>query len=231
MKLWVLRWIGAALVLAAAACSGGNHAGSSGGGASPSATNPVDFPLFDGSSVLSTRAWHQTIASRPGIGDNALLTQGAGTYDGHDVVAGTQALMPSLEAWLQDLDAHPPHGYASVVHGSGVDAVRSHTRDLGVDFAVFEGLENGKRHDIVVLAVDPQTLDAKAGPMLGVVGKFKLLPQSLRDSIDAQAKKQSGFTISEATNPDTPIGAAVGALAQLRDFGGRGIVLIDAVKQ
>ena len=67
--------------------------------------------------------------------------------------------------------------------------------------------------------------------MIGVVGKFRLLPQSLRDSIDAQAKKQTGFTISEATNPDTPIGAAVGALAQLRDFGGRGVVLIDAVKR
>jgi len=82
-----------------------------------------------------------------------------------------------------------------------------------------------------VLVVDPQTLDAKAGPMLGVVGKFKLLPQSLRDSIDSQAKKQTGFTVSEATNPDSPIGAAVGALAQLRDFGGHGVVVIDAVKQ
>jgi hypothetical protein len=230
MKFSSLGWIGVAVVLAAG-CSGGNRGGGSTGGPSPSATNPINFPLFDGASVLSARAWRQTISSRPGIGDNALLTQGVGTYNGHDVVAGTQALMPSLEAWLQDLDAHPPQGYASVVHGNGVDAVRSHTRDLGVDFAVFERLENGKRHDIVVLAVDPQTLDAKAGPMLSVVGKFKLLPQSLRDSIDAQAKKQTGFTISEATNPDTPIGAAVGALAQLRDFGGRGVVLIDAVKQ
>jgi hypothetical protein len=231
MKLWILGWIGIAVVLAGAACSGGNRGERSAGGPSPAPTNPVDFPLFNGAAVLSARAWHQTISSRPGIGDSALLTQGAGTYDGHDVVAGTQALMPSLDAWLQDLDAHPPAGYSSAVHGGGVDAVRAHTRDLGVDFAVFERLENGKRHDIVVLAVDPQTLDAKAGPMLGVVGKFKLLPQSLRDSIDSQAKKQTGFTISEATNPDTPIGAAIGALAQLRDFGGRGIVLIDAVKQ
>ncbi len=53
----------------------------------------------------------------------------------------------------------------------------------------------------------------------------------LRDPIDAQAKKQTGFTVSEATNPDTPVGAAVDSLDQLRDFGGNGIVLIDAVKQ
>lgn len=195
------------------------------------ATNPVDFPLFDGAAVLSSRAWHEKISARPGFGDNALLSQGYGTYDGHDVVAGTQALMPSLETWLQNLDANPPKGYASVAHGNGVEAVRAHTRDLGIDFVVFERMESGKRHDVVVLAVDPQTLDEKAGPMLGVVGKFKLLPQSLRDSIDAQVRKQTGFSVAEATNPDTPIGAAVGALAQLRDFGGRGVVLIDAVKQ
>ncbi|MBV8372132.1 MAG: hypothetical protein JOY69_02630 [Candidatus Eremiobacteraeota bacterium] len=231
MKLRALAWIAVAVALAFAGCSGGNRGGTSSGEPAPHATNPVDFPLFDGASVLSTRAWHQTIVSRPGTADSALLSQGAGTYDGHDVVAGTQALMPSLESWLADLDAHPPQGYAPVVRGSGVDAVRTHTRDLGVDFAVFERSENGKRHDVVVLAVDPQTLDAKAGLMLGAVGKFRLLPQSLRDSIDAQTKRQTGFTLSEATNPDTPIGAAVGALAQLRDFGGRGVVLIDAVKQ
>ena len=221
--------VGLSAVLAA--CSNGTRGESSTGSRGPAATNPVNFPMFDGASVLSAREWHQTISSRPGIGDNALLSQGAGTYDVQDVVAGTQALMPALETWLQNLDSNPPSGYSSVMHGSGVDAVRSHTRDLGVDFDVFQGTQNGKRHGVVVLVVDPQTLDAKAGPMLGVVGKFKLLPQSLRDSIDSQAKKQTGFTVSEATNPDSPIGAAVGALAQLRDFGGHGVVVIDAVKQ
>ncbi|MEO6834779.1 MAG: hypothetical protein ABI231_02585 [Candidatus Tumulicola sp.] len=231
MKFSRLVRFAAAVALTAAACSGGNHAGGAGQKPSPAATNPVDFPLFDGAAVLSSRAWRQTVTSRPGIGDNAVFTQGSGTYQGHDVVAGTQALMPSLEAWLDGLNAHPPSGYSSAMQSGNADAVRVHTRDLGVDFAVFQRSENGKQHGIVVLAVDPEMLDAKAGPMLGAIGKFKLLPQSLRDSIDAQAKKQTGFTLSEATNPDTPIGAAIGALAQLRDFGGRGVVLIDAVKQ
>ncbi|HEY1656190.1 MAG TPA: hypothetical protein VGF86_13875 [Candidatus Tumulicola sp.] len=224
-------WAAVALVLALAACSGGNRSGSSNATPSPAATNSIDFPLFDGATVLSARVWHETITSRPGVGDNAVFTQGAGTYDGHDVVAGTQALMPALEAWLGDLSAHPPAGYSTALANETVDAVRAHTRDMGVDFAVFLRSESGKRHGVVVLAVDPDALDAKAGPMIGAIGKFKLLPKSLRDSIDAQTKKQTGFTISEATNPDSPIGAAVGALAQLRDFGGRGVVLIDAVKQ
>jgi hypothetical protein len=139
--------------------------------------------------------------------------------------------MPSLEAWLRDLDANPPNGYSPSVEGNGVEAVRSHTRDLGIDFAVFSRNEDGKEHGVVVLAVDPQTLDEKAGPMLRVIGKFRLMPAMLRDSIDKEVKKQTGFTVTELTDADSPIGAAVASLDQLRDFGGRGIVLIDAVKQ
>jgi hypothetical protein len=112
-----------------------------------------------------------------------------------------------------------------------LDAVRSHVQALGLDFAVFQHTEDGKMHGLIVLAVDPKTLDQKAGPALGMIGKFKMLPQSLRDPIDAQAKKQTGFTLTEMTQPDTPIGAAVDSLDQIRDFGGRGILLIDAVKQ
>jgi hypothetical protein len=229
MNVLRLSWAACAAAVVLTACAGGHPGGT--GGASPKATNPVNFPLFDGAEVLSSRAWRETISSRPGMADSALLSQGAGTYDGHDVVAGTQALMPSLEAWLRDLDAHPPDGYASALRGNGVDAVRDHTRDLGIDFAVFERTESGKQHGVVVLAVDPQTLDAKAGPMLGMIGKFKAMPQMFRDSIDNQAKKQTGFSVTELTNPNTPIGAAIASLDELRDFGGRGIVIIDAVKQ
>ncbi len=187
--------------------------------------------MFDGAAVLSSHEWHTTISQRPGFIDSTVFSQGQGKYDGHDVVAGTQALMPALEAWLDDLAAHPPDGYTVAISGNGVEAVRTHTRDLGVDFVAFQETGNGKRHGIVVLAVDPQMLGERAGPMLGVIGKFKLLPRTLRDPLDAQAKRQTGFTLTEATDPDTPIGAAIAALDQLRDFGGRGIVLIDAVKE
>jgi hypothetical protein len=212
-----------------AACSNSGRA--TAGGPSPAATNPVSFPLFDGSEVLSTRAWRTTISKRPGLADSAVLSQGAGTYDGHDVVAGTQAYMPVLESWLDALSATPPAGYRVAMTGNSVDVVRTHTRQLGIDFVAFEGTDAGKPHGVVAMVVDPQTLDEKAGPMLGLIGRFKHMPSMLRDPIDAQARKQTGFSITEATNPDTPLGAAVAALDQLRDYGGRGIVLIDAVKQ
>ncbi len=212
-----------------AACAGGN--GNKGGEPSPKATNSIAFPLFGGASVLSARTWHTTIAGRPGLADRSVFTEGAGTYVGHDVVAGTQAMMGALETWLGDLSANPPPGYAIAVTGNGIDAVRAHTRDLGLDFVPFQSTGNGSRHGVVVIAVDPSTLSQRAGPMLGLVGKFKLMPSTLRDPLDVQARRQLGFSLSEASNPDTPIGAAVAALDQLRDFGGRGIILIDATKQ
>lgn len=212
-----------------AGCSGAKS--SAGGTPSPTATNPISFPLFDGSDVLSSRPWHNTISARPGAVDSALLAQGAGTYDGHDVVAGTQAMMPTLESWLDDLAAHPPPGYHVAVTGNGIDAVRTHTRALGIDFDIFQGDDQGKTRGVAVMVVDPQTLDEKAGPMLGLVSRFKHVPSMLRDPLDEQAKKQTGFSITEAIDPQTPIGAVLAALDQLRDFGGRGIVLIDAVKQ
>jgi hypothetical protein len=221
-----------AVLLAAGWLAGCSNAKNSAEGTpSPTATNPISFPLFGGSDVLSAREWHNVISAHPGAVDSAFLAQGAGKYDGHDVVAGTQAMMPVLESWLDDLAVHPPPGYHVAITGNGIDAVRTHTRALGIDFDVFQGTEQGKTHGIAVMVVDPQTLDEKAGPMLGLVGRFKHVPSMLRDPLDAQAKKQTGFSISEAIDPETPIGAVIAALGELRDFGGRGIVLIDAVKQ
>jgi hypothetical protein len=227
-KMKSALFAGLAAVLTACSGSSGSH-GSAGGASTTS--NPISFPMYDGANVLSSHEWHRTISKQPGAADRAIYSEGAGTYGGHDVVAGTQAMMPVLEAWLGDLAAHPPPGYTVAVTGNTVDAVRTHTRALGFDFEAFTNAENGKRHGVVVMAVDPQLLDEKAGPMLGLISRFKNMPAMWREPIDAQVRHQTGFSLTDATNPDTPVGAAIAALGQLRDFGGRGIVLIDAVKQ
>jgi hypothetical protein len=220
----------AALVIPMAACGGGSGSGGNGTG-TPAPTNPIAFPLFDGSSILAAHAFAQTVSAQGKGGINDLLGQGAGTYNGHEVVAGTLAVMPALEEWLHGLSDHPPAGYTLAASGDSVEAIRARTREMGLDFAVFQNTVDGKTHGVIVLAVDPKLLDQKAGPVLGMIGKFKLLPQALRDPIDAQAKKQTGFTVTELTQPNTPLGAAVDSLDELRTFGGNGIVLIDAVKQ
>jgi hypothetical protein len=92
-------------------------------------------------------------------------------------------------------------------------------------------MEAGKRHGVVVMVVDPQVLNDKAGSMLQLISRLKYAPKIFRDPINAQIKRQTGLTLDDVTNPDTPVGAAIAALSELQDFGGRGIVLIDAVKQ
>jgi len=227
MKLKLL--ILAALALPAA-CSGGSGSSSS-ATPTPQPSSAIAFPLFAGSSVLASHAYTQKISAQSNGELNDVLTRSSGTYTGHEVTAGTLAVMPALEAWLHDLSVHPPAGYSVAASGSSVEAVRTRMRQMGVDFGVFQNTVDGKQHGVVVLAVDPSLLDQKAGPVLGMIGKFKLLPQSLRDPIDAQTKKQTGFTVTELTQPDTPIGAAIDSIDLLRSYGGRGLILIDATKQ
>ena len=51
---------------------------------------------------------------------------------------------PRSRRWLHDLQEHPPAGYTVAAAGNGVDAVRARTRDMGLDFAVFQNTVGGK---------------------------------------------------------------------------------------
>jgi hypothetical protein len=181
--------------------------------------------------VLSARDWHETVTQSVAQSTQGVFRQGAGKYVGHETIAQSPASMQQLQGWIRDVQHNPPAGYAVAVSGSSVDEARVRAQNMGIDFAAFTRESGGKKQGVVIVALDPQTIDAKAGPMLGLIGKYKMLPQGLRDPIDAQAKRQTGFTISEALSSNTPIGAALDAYDQLRSSGQRGIVVIDAAKQ
>jgi len=221
-----------------AACS--HSSGSSGTSGSASnaqgtpgavATNSTDFPLYNGSVIVSSHDWTQAITPAAASADKGVFAQGAGTYSGHEVIAHTPATIQQLRQWLDAMEKNPPAGYQTAVTGSGVNEARNRAQAAGIDFDAFEKEISGKKHGIVVLAIDPSLLQSKAGPMLGFISKYKMLPQGLRDPIDAQAKARTGFSITEALSPDTPLGAALGALDEIRSSGDRGVVLIDATKQ
>jgi hypothetical protein len=216
-----LLW--AALLFAAVtACSQSTQSQSasqgSQGQASPSAapTNATGFPLYAESTVLASKVWNQNTGSQK--------------YSGLEVIAQTPASLDQLKTWLKGVADNPPAGYSVAASGSGVDEAHARARAMGVDFQIFEHSVNGKHHALIVLAVDPTTFDAKAGPVLSLLGKYKMLPQALRDPIDAQAKERTGFTVSEALAPNTPIGAAVAAVDELRNSGERGVVLVDGAR-
>lgn len=149
---------------------------------------------------------------------------------GHEVVAESSASLGTLEGWLHDVSANPPAGYTVAASGSGPDAAHRRAQAMGLQFQVFSHQAGGKTRALVVVVLDPATFETKAGPVLGLIDKYSLLPQSLRDPIDAQAKARTGFTISQALDPSQPIGAALAAARTLRDSGQRGVVLVDAAK-
>ena len=224
--------LAALALIALTACSHGSQSNvASQGTPAPTPTNATGFPLYDGSTILTSKDWQQTVSTGAAQSENGVFSQGAGTYAGRDVIASTPATMQQLTAWLHEIGSKPPEGYSVAVSGNAIDQARSRTLPYGVDFETFQRKENGKQYGVVVMAIDPQTLDAKAGTVLALIGKYKMLPQGLRDPLDVQVKKQVGFTVSDALSPMTPIGAALGALDQLRASGERGIVVVDAAKQ
>lgn len=209
-------------MLAVAACSQSNTSTQTGstaapGSPEPSPTNATGFPLFAESTVLASKVWSEKTQAQH--------------YAGLEVVASTPATLDKLGVWIKGLSTNPPAGYSVAASGSGVESAHARAAKMGVDFQVFDHQVDGKHHATIVLAIDPAVFDRQAGPMLGALDKYKMLPQALRDPIDAQVKARTGFTVSEALSPNTPIGAAVAAVNQLRSTGQRGVVLVDGAKQ
>jgi hypothetical protein len=180
------------------------------------ATNPTGFPLYQNSTVMSAHPFTEKAGSQ--------------TVSGTEVIAQNPATIQELGEWIKGLSTTPPAGYAVAASGTSLEAGRVKARSVGVEFQVFTHEVDGKKRAMVVLAVDPKTFDAKAGNMLAYIGKFKMLPQSFKDTIDAQAKARTGYTVSDMLDPNTPIGAALAAVNTLNDSGNRGVVLIDGAK-
>jgi hypothetical protein len=207
-----------ALILLVSGCSQSGQSSSSTSSSSPvaEATNPIDFPLYNGSTVLSARDWHGSAGST--------------AVSGREVIAESGATLSDLEGWIHNVSANPPQGYTVAASGSGVDTAHRHAEALGLEFQVFSHQDNGKNRELVVVVLDPTTFEEKAGPVLSLIDKYSMLPKGLRDPIDAQVKARTGFTVSQALDPSQPIGAALAAARTLRDSGQRGVVLVDASK-
>ena len=142
-------------------------------------------------------------------------------------------MMPALESWLDDLSrASARRAITVAITGNGVDAVRTHTRELGVDFVALPGNRTkAKRHGVVVMAVDPADARRESRPDARLDRQVQTRAEHAARSDRRASEEADRIFDHRGDDPDTPIGAAVAALGQLRDFGGRGIVLIDAVKQ
>lgn len=180
------------------------------------ATNDTGFPLYQDAKVMTNGP--------------VKIVRAGHVVSGREVVAESSATMADLSTWMKTLAATPPVGY-TLANISAVDAARARAIALGVDFQAFTHAENGAAHTTLVVAIDPSRFNEKMKPILSLISKYKMLPQALRDPIDAQVKARTGYTVGDALSPSTPIGAAVAAADQLSTSGQRAIVLVDGSKQ
>jgi len=219
-----------AVALAAAllcACSSQQSARTAAPTAGPPVANPIGFPLYAGARVIEAHAFTQVVTGN--VSGSAILAEGKGNYSGHEVVASTPASFAQLSAWLKSLDAKPPKNFTHFSQ-SDLESARAQAGRLGLDFSVFQPTD-GKGGGLLVVVMDPPRVAKRLGPVLGLLGNYKALPSFLREQVDGEVKARTGFTVSEALQPESPIGASLAALDQLQQSNGRGIVMMDAVKQ
>ena len=233
------RWTFAALaaLLAVTACSGNKSAGASGDaaaqGGSPAAapTNSSDFPLYQGATVISSKDFSQKVDASSVKMAGGALSQGSGTYAGHEVVAETNASLDDLAKWLTAAQTTPPQGFTIPAGGAQVASAREQAKKYGIDFVPFVKDENGKKHGYIVIAMDPATLNTKLGATIVMIEKFRSLPDALKGPIDTQLKQRIGISGSEALDPASPLGAALTAYDEVKSTNSRAIVVVDAAKQ
>ena len=116
-----------AIAIGATLCAGCSGTGGKNTASAPRATaaaiaNPTDFPLGADAKILDAKPFNQKIASGEGPG-GTVLSQGAGTYHGHSVIAQSTAPLADVKAWLTKLEAAPPAGYVYVTAAQHPDAV------------------------------------------------------------------------------------------------------------
>jgi hypothetical protein len=189
--------------------------------------NTTGFPLYEGSEVLASKEFSQTItSSQAGTG---IMSSGAGTYAGNEVIAGSTAPLAQLETWLHQSETQPPSGFVAVSIPASMSSAHAIATKNGVDFAIFRDKTNGKR-GLIIVAMDPTAVHNKLGPAIMLVSKYQALPQGLRQGIDSQLKQRYGYTASEFVQPGSPLGTAIGAMTEFQNKNERAIIIIDATK-
>jgi len=98
-------------------------------------------------------------------------------------------------------------------------------------YAAFTKKAGAHTRGVLVMVMDPRLVNQRFGAILGMIDKYKAMPALLRGPLDNAAKERFGMTITQATQPESPIGAALAALGGLEHKNARGIVVVDAQKQ
>lgn len=193
-------------------------------------TNPTDFQLYAGASVIDVQPFKQTINAQTSGQAANVLGQGNGTYSGHEVLAKTPASTADLRAWLKKLDAAPPTGYVVARQSAAATTQEARLREAyGIDYAVFKSTD-GKR-GAVVLVMDPQIVHQRFGKVLDLLDKYNAMPPLIRKPIEDQIRQRTGHAPAEYLDKSNPVGLTVNAMRDMKNDGKRAIILVEATKE
>lgn len=216
----------AALGIVLSGCNGqqSSNNGPAGGSSAGAISNPTDFPLEAGSKILAAKPFNQTVTA--GGAGGTTLSQGAGTYSGHSVIAQASGSIADAKAWLDKTESAPPTGYTHVATAENARAAIVAAK-YGVSYGVFKNGPKGA----VIAVIDTKVAHAKLGFLLDLADKYKMLPESMRGPIDDQVKQRLGMSITEALDPSAPVGMTLEALRTINSSDEPAIVEVDATKQ
>ncbi len=223
----------AVLAVIVAGCSkqSSESKGPTSGPVSNAVSNPSDFPLYRPSKVVSVAPFDTGKLIDAMIHSEAGKSMRPGETPpppvlGSEVLAATPATLAELRSWVKQLASSPPKGLVlqkeSVQHD---ESARQFMDTFGYDGLAFHSSDN--KRGVAVLVLDPKKVHEKLGVVFDLIDKYQALPAALRTSIDEQAKKQVGFTVTDMLDKSSPLGLVITATKELSSTNERAIVLID----
>ncbi|MBV9148587.1 MAG: hypothetical protein JO024_01880 [Candidatus Eremiobacteraeota bacterium] len=225
--------IGFLIGVLAAGCTGGNRAAQQPqqpppGSSVANVSNPTGFPLYSGSKILVSKGFKQVVDTN--ASGNGVLSQGNGTYNGNELIASASAPFSTLQTWLNDSYAKPPSGFRQA-NDKNLNSSSDTAQTMGIDGRGFQFTKNGKPSTLLVVVMDPSKFNARLGPALALIRQYRNMPSFMRGPIDDKVKAQTGFSVSEMLQPDSPLGLALDAMNEFSHNNQRAILMIDAQRE
>ncbi|HWT06656.1 MAG TPA: hypothetical protein VN224_12920 [Xanthomonadales bacterium] len=225
--------LGAALLAGALLCACGHGADNRESQPPRAVRNPSDFPLYPRSEVVNVVQVDtaQMFAVMRANDPSADLPR---NFHGHVIIAETGATIAQLRSWVAALQAAPPHGFHDTTSHTTRSRGRpsSHSKDRfdvnGDGTAQFETADASRW--VWLVAADPRQIHQQAGALFAMIDAYSAAPGFLRSPIDDEAKKQTGYTVTQMLDVKSPAGAVIAELKRLQSVDRRAILLIDEAK-
>ncbi|HEY7982497.1 MAG TPA: hypothetical protein VID19_13575 [Candidatus Eremiobacteraceae bacterium] len=206
-------------------------------GGSPPGQPQSTFPVYSPSTVFTVGKYDDSIdVTKFG---SSFFGEGPDTYKpfiGSQELIKTGASMEQLDTWLVALLKSPPQDLAP--DQAAVQAPSSAAKDnpFRVSLKMFglvpsEYWAKDRSRVVTLIVFDPKKVADHMGPAIEVLDQYDKVPAIFRGALDATLKKQVGLSVSDLTDPSTPMGMIVYAARNWRSEDTRAIVLIDAARQ